>query len=98
MGYMELSSAEPGHRVDGDRSSAAPTFCQLPRPHTLPRLHFRSDASATATLPADGSGKMYPAMTQPEIEEWLEHIPVFAVTDSNGAGVVLKPENDTSVF
>ena len=41
---------------------------------------------------------MYPAMTQQEIEDWLEHIPVFAVTDSNGAGVVLKPENDTSVF
>ena len=37
-------------------------------------------------------------MTQQEIEEWLEHVPVYAVTDSNGAGVVLKPENDTSVF
>lgn len=37
-------------------------------------------------------------MTQQEIEEWLEHIPVFAVTDPNGAGVILKPENDTSVF
>jgi hypothetical protein len=37
-------------------------------------------------------------MSQSEIEEWLEHIPVFAVTDSNGAGVVLRPENDTSVF
>lgn len=40
----------------------------------------------------------YPPMTQKEIEEWMEHIPVFAVTDSNGAGVVLRPENDTSVF
>ena len=37
-------------------------------------------------------------MTKEEIEEWLEHVPVFAVTDSNGAGVVLRPENDTSVF
>lgn len=37
-------------------------------------------------------------MTTSEIEDWLEHIPVFAVTDSAGAGVVLKPENDTSVF
>ena len=37
-------------------------------------------------------------MTRQEIEEWMEHIPVFAVTDSNGAGVVLRPENDTSVF
>lgn len=50
------------------------------------------------TVPSDGTGKKYPAMTQEEIEEWLEHIPVFAVTDSNGAGVVLRPENDTSVF
>jgi hypothetical protein len=41
---------------------------------------------------------MYPAMTQEEVEEWLGHIPVFAVTDSNGAGVVLKPDNETSVF
>jgi hypothetical protein len=40
----------------------------------------------------------YPAMTQEEIEEWLAHIPVFAVTDSNGAGVVLKPDEKTSVF
>uniref|UniRef100_A0A7S2YP56 Uncharacterized protein n=2 Tax=Entomoneis paludosa TaxID=265537 RepID=A0A7S2YP56_9STRA len=46
----------------------------------------------------EGTGQKYPAMTQQEIEEWLEHIPVFAVTDSNGAGVVLRPENDTSVF
>lgn len=44
----------------------------------------------------DSAGKKYPAMSQEEIEEWLEHIPVFAVTDSSGAGVVLKPENDTS--
>lgn len=37
-------------------------------------------------------------MTQEEIEDWMEHIPVFAVTDANGAGVVLKPDEDTSVF
>jgi hypothetical protein len=37
-------------------------------------------------------------MSQQEVEDWLEHIPVFAVTDSNGAGVVLKPDDDTSVF
>ena len=41
---------------------------------------------------------MYPAMSQEEIEDWMEHIPVFAVTDSNGAGVVLKPDDDSSVF
>lgn len=44
------------------------------------------------------SGETFPAMTREEIEEWLGHIPVFAVTDSNGAGVVLKPDNDTSVM
>ena len=37
-------------------------------------------------------------MTVEEIEDWMEHIPVFAVTDSNGAGVVLKPDDTTSVF
>jgi len=37
-------------------------------------------------------------MSTEEVEEWLSHIPVFAVTDSNGAGVVLKPDNTTSVF
>lgn len=26
----------------------------------------------------------------------MEHVPVFAVTDSNGAGVVLKPDDSTS--
>ncbi len=44
------------------------------------------------------SGETFPAMTREEIEDWLGHIPVFAVTDSNGAGVVLKPDNDTSVM
>ena len=39
-----------------------------------------------------------PPLTQTEIEEWLEHIPVFAVTDSAGQGVVLKPDNTSSVF
>ena len=44
------------------------------------------------------SGETFPALTQEEIEEWLGHIPVFAVTDANGAGVVLKPDNSTSVM
>merc|ERR1719491_1173747 len=44
------------------------------------------------------SGESFPALSQEEIEEWLGHIPVFAVTDPNGAGVVLKPDNDTSVM
>lgn len=42
--------------------------------------------------------KFYPAMSQEEIEDWMEHIPVFAVTDANGAGVILKPDDDSSVF
>ena len=37
-------------------------------------------------------------MSREEVEEWLEHIPVFAVTDEKGAGVVLKPDNETSVL
>lgn len=41
---------------------------------------------------------MYPAMSQEEIEDWLGHIPVFAVTDSKGSGVILRPDNATSVF
>ena len=45
-----------------------------------------------------GEKKMYPPMTQEEVEDWMEHIPVFAVTDSNGAGVVLKPDESSSVF
>mmetsp|Transcript_35983 Transcript_35983/g.61380 ORF Transcript_35983/g.61380 Transcript_35983/m.61380 type:complete len:368 (+) Transcript_35983:95-1198(+) len=44
------------------------------------------------------SGETFPALSQEQIEEWLGHIPVFAVTDSNGAGVVLKPDNETSVM
>jgi hypothetical protein len=47
---------------------------------------------------ATGDKTKYPAMTIQEIEDWLEPIPVYAVTDAKGAGVVLKPENDTSVF
>lgn len=40
----------------------------------------------------------FPAMSDEEVEEFLAHIPVFAVTDENGAGVVLKPDDETSVF
>jgi hypothetical protein len=58
---------------------------------------FRDDASEQADSSTNAK-QTYPAMTQAEVEDWLEHIPVYAVTDSNGAGVVLKPENDSSVF
>ena len=37
-------------------------------------------------------------MSKQEVEEWLEHIPVFAVTDASGSGVVLKPDDNSSVF
>jgi len=55
------------------------------------------DDSDEAAAIAD-PGEKYPAMSEEEIEEWLSHIPVFAVTDSKGQGVVLRPDNDTSVF
>lgn len=64
-------------------------------------VHFRGeeeDASAVEAAAAGGEGTKYPALTQEEVEEWLEQIPIFAVTDANGAGVVLKPDSDTSVF
>ncbi|KAL7542378.1 hypothetical protein ACHAXR_012639 [Thalassiosira sp. AJA248-18] len=56
-----------------------------------------SEADVKDKLRAE-SGETFPALSQEEIEEWLGHIPVFAVTDSNGAGVVLKPDNETSVM
>lgn len=37
-------------------------------------------------------------MTKEEIEAWLEHVPVFGVTDAQGQGVILRPDNDTSVL
>uniref|UniRef100_A0A7S2ICD9 Uncharacterized protein n=1 Tax=Helicotheca tamesis TaxID=374047 RepID=A0A7S2ICD9_9STRA len=62
-------------------------------------LFGKGDKTDDAPLAAGTEeGKVYPAMTQEEIEDWLEHIPVFAVTDTKGQGVVLKPDNETSVF
>lgn len=37
-------------------------------------------------------------MTPEEIEDWLAHIPVYAITDTDGNGVVLKPDESSSVF
>jgi Tic22-like family len=71
----------------------------------LPFDRTSSNAGVQTGLPgssgavADGSSSTkYPAMSTEEIEDWLEHIPVFAVTNAEGAGIVLKPENDTGVF
>jgi Tic22-like family len=61
-------------------------------------LYHRNKDDATTATAETGDEVVYPALSQKEIEEFMEHIPVFAVTDSNGAGVVLKPDNDTSVF
>jgi hypothetical protein len=58
----------------------------------------KDKAASSDDSDASGGKKIYPAMTQEEVEDWLEHIPVFAVTDSSGSGVVLKPDDDTSVF
>ena len=55
--------------------------------------HINFSATATATTLST-----FPAMSQEEVEEWLAHIPVYAVTDSNGSGVVLKPDADSNVF
>ena len=57
-----------------------------------------SDVASALASDSTGDKVMYPAMSQDEVEDWLAHIPVFAVTDSKGAGVVLRPDNDTSVF
>eukprot|EP00560_Eucampia_antarctica_P000090 CAMPEP_0197832900 /NCGR_PEP_ID=MMETSP1437-20131217/16730_1 /TAXON_ID=49252 ORGANISM="Eucampia antarctica, Strain CCMP1452" /NCGR_SAMPLE_ID=MMETSP1437 /ASSEMBLY_ACC=CAM_ASM_001096 /LENGTH=350 /DNA_ID=CAMNT_0043436541 /DNA_START=151 /DNA_END=1203 /DNA_ORIENTATION=+ len=61
-------------------------------------LFGKKDEDSAALAEAPVEGEMYPPMTKEEVEEWLAHIPIFAVTDSNGAGVVLRPDNDTSVF
>jgi len=58
---------------------------------------FGKDSSKT-DVPVPAANPMYPAMSQEEIEDWLGHIPVFAVTDSKGSGVILRPDNATSVF
>lgn len=58
-------------------------------------LAIRRNAEKEAS---SGDKTMYPAMSQQEVEEWLENIPVFAVTDDSGAGVVLKPDDNSSVF
>jgi len=58
---------------------------------------FGKDSSKT-DVPEPVANPLYPAMSQEEIEDWLAHIPVFAVTDSKGSGVILRPDNATSVF
>uniref|UniRef100_A0A7R9ZNZ8 Uncharacterized protein n=1 Tax=Craspedostauros australis TaxID=1486917 RepID=A0A7R9ZNZ8_9STRA len=59
---------------------------------------FGGNDDSKATPPPSDVAPKYPPMTETEIEDWMEHIPVFAVTDSNGAGVVLKPDDGSSVF
>jgi hypothetical protein len=70
-------------------------FAHIARPS--PPRHYSAVADPTAAAVAAGM-PTYPAMSQEEVEEWLEHIPVFAVTDEQGQGVVLRPDDDTSVF
>lgn len=75
--------------------------CFCTRRSVLSTVASASDANCdifSEETPSSGEKKLYPPMTTEEIEDWMEHIPVFAVTDSNGAGVVLKPDNNTSVF
>lgn len=58
----------------------------------------KNEAGGSTAGVLEADRKMYPALNEEEVEEWLSHIPVFAVTDSKGSGVVLKPDNSTSVF
>ncbi|GAX18046.1 hypothetical protein FisN_25Hh020 [Fistulifera solaris] len=71
----------------------------VPRGGGLFNNNNKKDEEASKSVSSNAGGQStYPPMSQQEIEEWMEHIPVFAVTDQTGAGVVLKPENDSSVF
>lgn len=58
-------------------------------------VRFRGEETTAAAV---ADAPKYPPMSQEEVEEWLEQIPVFAVTDPDGAGVVLKPDANSSVF
>mmetsp|Transcript_42234 Transcript_42234/g.62551 ORF Transcript_42234/g.62551 Transcript_42234/m.62551 type:complete len:348 (-) Transcript_42234:131-1174(-) len=58
-----------------------------------------SDATSVAATTESGAAvEKFPAMSREEVEEWLEHIPVFAVTNEESQPVVLKPDGDKSVF
>jgi len=59
---------------------------------------FGGKSNTQTAVAEPTTNPMYPAMSQEEVEDWLAHIPVFAVTDSKGSGVILRPDNDTSVF
>lgn len=59
---------------------------------------FGGKDNTKTAVPEAPANTMYPAMSQEEVEDWLNHIPVFAVTDSKGSGVILRPDNATSVF
>jgi len=54
-----------------------------------------TDAAAAAA--AEGL-PTYPAMNKEEIEAWLDHIPVFSVTDTQGQGVVMKPDESSNIM
>jgi len=59
---------------------------------------FGGKSNTQTAVPESTTNPTYPAMSQEEVEDWLAHIPVFAVTDSKGSGVILRPDNETSVF
>ncbi|GMH96849.1 hypothetical protein TrST_g13394 [Triparma strigata] len=65
---------------------------------------FSKGSSAVADAPTSASAstsgpKTYPAMTEEEVMEALDDIPVYSVTDPAGQGVVLKnPSTGTSLF
>jgi Tic22-like family len=63
-----------------------------------PRATIIEDAITKAASPSSNStDRNYPAMTREEIESWMDHVPVFALTNSAKARVVHKLDNDTFV-
>ena len=51
-------------------------------------------ASNTTDASSSEATKKYPAMTQAEVEAALNHVPIFAVTNADGNGIVLRDATD----
>lgn len=93
---MVRVAPSPFYRHSIIPSSSSPTLFGVSRGGGL--FGKDGDAATTTKTPNAADLKKYPAMDQEEVEEWLAHIPVFAVTDSSGNGIVLKPDDGSSVF
>lgn len=66
----------------------------------------RNPASIIALLAGKGFGaeketvpaKEYPPLSQQEVEQWMGHIPVYAVTNAKGSGHAIELPNQKTVF